>query len=201
MIKKTVTYKDYNDPPQEITEDFYFSYDQMEIIELLHLFGLEEKIRQLQTTANTEEAYNIFKKLILDAYGKKTEGGRGFDKSPPVKAYLMASPALSKIVVEFVKDPKAGAEFLAATLPEEDIAAAKAEMERMEKENLEKSPELPTAPPVLEETGSREKTFSEYTRQELIDMSDDDFQKLIPKNVRDMSKHVLSISMERKNRE
>ena len=35
MLKKTITFENYAEPPQEVSEDFYFNFTKLEVIEML----------------------------------------------------------------------------------------------------------------------------------------------------------------------
>ncbi len=68
--KKPLNNTDYND--QDVSDEFYFNYTKLEIMEKLNLDKLDEKIERLTQTENAKEAYEIFKGLVLDAYGEKS---------------------------------------------------------------------------------------------------------------------------------
>lgn len=80
MLKKTITYRDYNDT--ERTEDFYFNLSKAEIMEmeLSTAGGLAELIQKVVATQDTPAIVKIFKDLILKAYGEKSADGRRFMK-------------------------------------------------------------------------------------------------------------------------
>jgi hypothetical protein len=80
MLKKTITYRDYNDT--ERTEDFYFNLSKAEIMEmeLSTVGGLAEMIQKVVATQDAPAIIKIFKDLILKAYGEKSADGRRFMK-------------------------------------------------------------------------------------------------------------------------
>ena len=78
MLKKTITYTDYND--NERTEDFYFNLSKAEVteMELSTTGGLAEMIQKIVTTQDGPKLVKIFKDLVLAAYGEKSPDGRRF---------------------------------------------------------------------------------------------------------------------------
>lgn len=141
MLKKTVTFDDLEGT--EVSRDFYFNFNKLEIMEMeLKTGGLEEKVKQLTETENGMEAYELFKWILLSAYGKKAPNGIDFYKKDPEtgRPYaddLEASPALGEIILEFLNDPNAGAAFVQQCLPPKLVKEALAEQARLQ----EKSPE------------------------------------------------------------
>ena len=65
MLKKTITYTDYND--NERTEDFYFNLSKAEVteMELSTTGGLAEMIQKIVTTQDGPKLVKIFKDLVL----------------------------------------------------------------------------------------------------------------------------------------
>ncbi len=72
MLKKTITFDDYSEPPKEVTETFYFNFTKIEIMEKLQLEDLEGKIQRLTETENAKEAYNIFKESYSGCLRQKS---------------------------------------------------------------------------------------------------------------------------------
>ena len=73
MLKKTITYTDYNDV--ERTEDFYFNLNKAEIMEmeLSVSGGLTTMIKRVVAAQEAPEIIKVFKDLILKSYGVKSE--------------------------------------------------------------------------------------------------------------------------------
>ena len=85
MIKKTITYVDYNDV--ERTEDFYFNLSKAELmeIEMSTSGGLVEMINRIVSAQDAPAIIKVFKDLILKAYGVKSLDGKRFEKSKEKK--------------------------------------------------------------------------------------------------------------------
>ena len=80
MLKKTITYTDYNG--KERTEDFYFNLTKAELTQLENSVsgGISDYIQQIKEAENVPELIKLFKKIILISYGEKSEDGKRFMK-------------------------------------------------------------------------------------------------------------------------
>ena len=81
MLKKTVTYTDYNGV--ERTEDFYFNLSKAEVteMELSVDGGLAQMLENIVNSKDNKEIVRMFKELVLKAYGEKSPDGRRFIKN------------------------------------------------------------------------------------------------------------------------
>lgn len=122
MIKKTISYIDYNGV--ERTEDFYFNLSKAELVEmeLTTTGGLVEKIEKITKTKNQPEIVKIFKELVLKAYGEKSDDGRRFVKSEEIATAFSQTEAYSNLFMELATDDKAAAEFIKGIVPEDKPA-------------------------------------------------------------------------------
>lgn len=119
MIKKTVTYKDYNG--LERTESFYFHFNQAEILdmEMSTEGGFAERIQRIIDAKDQPSLMKIIKKFVLDAYGVKSADGKRFIKNDEVKTAFVENPAYSVIFMDLVTDDKLAAEFVNGVVPED----------------------------------------------------------------------------------
>ena len=117
MLKKTITYKDYND--NERTEDFYFNFSEAEAmeLELTTTGGLTESIRRLVSAQDNPAIFKIFKNLMLKAYGEKSPDGKRFIKSEAISEAFSQTEAYSKFFMEIATDAKAATAFLDGVIP------------------------------------------------------------------------------------
>ncbi len=117
MYKKTITYPDYNG--QEIKEDFYFNLTKAEILEmqLEKEGGLAEKIQAIVDSKNVPELIKIFKELILRSYGKKSDDGKRFIKSPELSREFTQTEAYSELFMELATDSDAASAFINGIIP------------------------------------------------------------------------------------
>ena len=117
MIKKTITYSDYNGV--ERTEDFYFNLTRAEItkMELSIKGGLAEMIKRIVDAQDTPAIIEVFEDLIKRSYGVKTADGRGFVKKSEDLESFMATEAYSQLFMELATDADAAAAFVNGIVP------------------------------------------------------------------------------------
>lgn len=132
MIKKTITYTDYNGV--ERTEDFWFNLSKAEIMEMEMgtVGGLAEAIERIVNAKDQPAIIDVFKKLVLDAYGEKSPDGRYFYKEDetgrPLKNKFKQTEAYSILFMELATDADKAAKFVNGIVPADMAkeAAAKA---------------------------------------------------------------------------
>ena len=124
MIKKTMTYNDFNGV--ERTEDFYFHLTEAEIMEMEigTAGGLAEMIKRVVDAKDFPTILKTFKEVVLKAYGIKSPDGRRFEKSEQIAAEFAQTNAYSKLFVELATDDKVAAEFVNGIIPQDSKPAA-----------------------------------------------------------------------------
>ena len=121
MIKKTVTYTDYNGV--ERTENFYFNLSKAEVMEmeLSAEGGMAESIQKVVDAKDAPAIIRVFKDLVLKAYGVKSDDGRRFMKTKPDGSRyaddFKETEAYSQIFMELATDEKAAAAFMNGVMP------------------------------------------------------------------------------------
>ena len=125
MIKKTVTYKDFDG--NERTEDFYFHLTEQELTEweLYVDGGLSGVLTRIINSKDNKKIIEIFKDLLIRSYGVKTPDGRGFIKNEEVLNDFKYTQAFSDIYMELATDDKAAADFVNGVIPESLMKEAK----------------------------------------------------------------------------
>lgn len=121
MLKKTIVYHDYDG--NERSENFYFNLSKAEVMEMAFSFagGMTNVIEQMVNTQDTARIMELFKKIIMAAYGEKSADGKRFIKIGPDGRRLaegfVETEAYSELFMELVSDPKKFADFIAAVIP------------------------------------------------------------------------------------
>jgi hypothetical protein len=117
MLKKTITYTDYNGV--ERTEPFYFNLTKPEIVKMQTSVkgGYDVQLKGLAKELDGAAIMEFFENLIRKAYGEKSEDGRRFMKSDEISEAFMQTPAYEVLFEELVTDDKAGADFVNAVMP------------------------------------------------------------------------------------
>lgn len=112
MIVKTVTYTDFNG--NERTENFWFHLSRPELTEMLLGIdnNIETYIKTIIKSENYYEIVKIFKKLLLQAYGEKSEDGRRFIKLPEKTKEFSESEAYSVLFTELTTNEEKASEFI-----------------------------------------------------------------------------------------
>lgn len=122
MLKKTITYVDYNG--SERTEDFYFNLTKAEIMEmeLSTTGGLSEMISRIVAAQDAPAIIKVFKDLVLKAYGQKSADGKRFVKSAALSEEFAQTEAYSILFMELATDADAAAKFVNEIVPAGDKA-------------------------------------------------------------------------------
>jgi len=117
MLKKTITYTDYNG--NERTEDFYFNLSKAEIMEMemSTAGGLTEMIQKIVAAQDAPAIIKVFKELILKAYGEKSPDGKRFIKSEELSTAFSQTEAFSQLFMELATDADAAAKFVNGIVP------------------------------------------------------------------------------------
>lgn len=117
MLKKTMTYVDYNGV--ERTEDFYFNLTKAEIMEMEMgtAGGLAEWIKRIVDAQDAPAIIKVFKDLVLRAYGTKSLDGKRFIKSEEDKIAFSQTEAYSMLFMELATDAEAAAAFVNGIVP------------------------------------------------------------------------------------
>ena len=119
MLKKKVTYTDYNGV--ERTEDFYFNLTKAEIaeMELSVVGGYTEMIQKIISAQDTPTLVRIFKELVLKSYGEKSLDGKRFMKSDEISTAFAQTEAYSEIFMELATNADAAAAFVQGVIPKD----------------------------------------------------------------------------------
>lgn len=119
MIKKTITYIDYND--NERTEDFYFNLSKAELteMELTETGGLVNLINKIIAEQDNKAIIKMFKDLVIKSHGVKSADGRKFIKNENTREDFTQTEAYSEIFMELATDADAAAVFVKGILPKE----------------------------------------------------------------------------------
>lgn len=126
MLKKTITYTDYNG--SERTEDFYFNLSKAEIMEMemSTTGGLAEMIQKIVAAQDAPAIIKIFKELVLKAYGEKSPDGKRFIKDDEISMAFSQTEAYSQLFMELATDADSAAKFVNGIIPTDAIKPATA---------------------------------------------------------------------------
>lgn len=125
MYKKTMTYTDFNG--EERTEDFYFNLTKAEIMEmeLGTAGGLTGMIQKIISEKDQPKIVEMFKALILKAYGVKSPDGKRFMKKQNgvnLCEEFEQTEAYSDLFILLATDAEAATEFVNNVIPKAEEA-------------------------------------------------------------------------------
>lgn len=143
MLKKQVTYKDYDG--NDKTTTLYFHLNKFEWLELETYTkgGLIENLKHAIETGNAKKTIDILKKIILRSYGEKDPETGSFEKSDDIAIRFSKTDAFSELFYELAYNEEAAQSFFMGLIPVELRAEAEKKMAEMNT----KEPRLVQLPP------------------------------------------------------
>ena len=130
MLKKIITYTDYNGV--ERTEPFYFNLSKAELMEmeLGVTGGMTEMLDKIIAAKDAPSLMKTFKEMIMKAYGVKSDDGKRLIRSEELSIAFTQTEAYSVLFMELITDDKAAADFVNGIIPNEiqtEVAAQTAQ--------------------------------------------------------------------------
>lgn len=133
MLKKTVTYTDFNGV--ERIEDCYFNLTRAEALDFafelpefdsVNIDENDEKSKQqaaltLFDKLGSVGIYKFIKDLVAKSYGIKSTDGKRFEKNEQATKEFTQGLAYDSILMEFISDDIAAADFINAVIPTSEI--------------------------------------------------------------------------------
>lgn len=118
MIKKTITYTDFDG--NERTEDFNFNLSKAEVMEmeLSTTGGMVQMLNRIIAEQDGKRIVETFKDLILKSYGVKSPDGKHFIKSEELSTAFSQTNAYSDLFIECSTDADAAAAFINGIIPQ-----------------------------------------------------------------------------------
>jgi hypothetical protein len=147
MLTRPITYEDFNG--NTVTEDFYFNLTRVEVIDInvSEKGGLEDLLVEIGRAKDIKHAFDLIQRIILRAYGLKSEDGRGFSKSDEISKTFQDSAAYDQLIWELLTDVDKAAVFIKEILPK----AMQEEIDKLDVQtkvaNVFTSPPSPPTPP------------------------------------------------------
>lgn len=141
MFKRDITYEDFDG--EKITETFYFNLTKTELIELEveHKNGLQEAMQRIIKANDRKQLITEFKRIILLAYGVKSDDGKRFIKNDILREEFSQSAAYDSLFMELATNEESAAAFINGIVPK-DFAK---ELEKVASENGSPKEIVPTS--------------------------------------------------------
>lgn len=121
MLKKTITYTDYNG--MERTEDFYFNLSKAELMEMemSTAGGMDAYVAKIVNAQDAPSIIKTFKELILKSYGEKSLDGKRFEKSPAKADAFAQTEAYSELFMELATNADSAIKFCNGIIPNKAV--------------------------------------------------------------------------------
>ena len=125
MLKKVISYKDYDD--NERTETFYFNLTKAEVTEMELSIdgGLIKQIEKIVAEKDSKRIIELFKDIILKSYGEKSPDGKRFIKSQELRDAFAQTEAYSELFIELATDADSAAAFINGIVPTVPVVSSK----------------------------------------------------------------------------
>jgi hypothetical protein len=146
VLKQEITYENYNG--EEVTEYFYFNLSRPEMIEMEVADGGEgfsDSMDRIVKSKNAALIIEEFKKIVLKAYGERSEDGKRFIKSPELSHQFTQTAAYDELFMKLATDADFALAFCKGIIPK-DLAAAVEEAEQKNETVTVQGKEVPKPP-------------------------------------------------------
>ena len=119
MLKKTITYVDYNGIERK--EDFLFNLTKTELMkwDLKTPGGLAAKLEKISQQFDIPSLTSFIEDLIDKSYGIKSDDGVRFIKDEKLSTMFRQTEAYDQLFVELLSNEKKTADFINGILPKE----------------------------------------------------------------------------------
>lgn len=139
MLTKSITFKDFSDPPKDVTREFYFNLNETDMAELQFSKGegFIENFKRIVAEENAGALIQAMKEVLAKAVGRKHEDGIRFERTPDITAQFIESNAYPVLFMELMDNDGANIiPFILGVIPPnyakeitpEALAAATAEI-------------------------------------------------------------------------
>lgn len=141
MYSKKIKYEDYDGNEREV--EAYFNLNKAELLELQLSWdgGLEKVLEKIIAEKDQKRMIEMFKMIILKAYGEKSLDGNRFIKTPEVVEAFTQTEAYSELFMELATDDKAAAEFINGIMPKKLLEEAQKLQDEQGKANITALPQ------------------------------------------------------------
>lgn len=121
MLRKVVTYKDFDDIERQ--DELWFNLTRTEVTELQNseVGGLDKVMTKIAKTKDKKRILELIELIVLKSYGEKSPDGRRFIKRMGDRILadeFRETMAFDEIMFEFFTQPDHLASFIEGVLPE-----------------------------------------------------------------------------------
>lgn len=139
MLKKTITYTDFNG--EKRTEILYFNMSSPDMTRFIAKYSdytgidvddeegsrkaLEQYVERLRETKDMTKVFNFLEDLILSSYGVKSDDGKRFMKSAKIREEFSWTNAYAEFFEELMSDEDKFKHFIQGIVDNKNGTAAK----------------------------------------------------------------------------
>ena len=136
MLKRSVNYTNFDGEAKNKT--FYFNLTKTELLELDGSAegGLAASLQRIVDSQEGASLIAEFKKIILLAYGERSDDGDRFVKSDDIREAFSQTAAFDALFMELAQDDKKASDFILGLMP--------AELTSQMQDEINKSRPVPT---------------------------------------------------------
>lgn len=137
MIKKTITYTDFDGNEQK--EDFYFNVSKTELLDMETKYegGFAHYLEEIQKAEDVKAIMNVMKDIVSMSVGKRSEDGKRFIKNDEIRDDFLFSPAYDELFMDLFQNADHGTEFIKGILPADLATQVLAEQKKAAKKKAE----------------------------------------------------------------
>lgn len=124
MLKKTVSYTDFDDKPQQ--ETLWFNLTKADVLDNLDLIEEAEGVQNMLdgekrslTTSEIRRLIQLVKKIAQLSYGVRSEDGKRFSKKPELWEEFLETAVYDQFLVDLFTKPEEGYAFIVGILPKD----------------------------------------------------------------------------------
>lgn len=117
MLRKEISYTDFNGKPQKDLAYFHMSKAELGKLQMRENGTYIDRLQDLVARRQVEEMFNFVYNLVLDSYGERDPEGRKFIKSKELRDDFEQSTAFSEFLMELVGDGDKLSDFITSILP------------------------------------------------------------------------------------
>jgi hypothetical protein len=119
VLKKTITYTDYNGNEQ--SEEFHFHLSAEKLLELEATLpgGFEKHLERILESQDGAQILELFKRLITMSIGQVSEDGKRFLQTDDIRDAFTQTNAYTRLFLELGQDAETAAEFFNGIVPKD----------------------------------------------------------------------------------
>lgn len=119
MLKREITYEDFDG--NTVTETAYFHISKPELVKLEaeQKEGFQDWIKKMVEAEDNRQIIEVFERIVLMAYGQRSEDGKRFIKSEELTEGFSQTNAYEALFMDLITNETTMAEFIKGALPKD----------------------------------------------------------------------------------